>query len=1117
MIKQLITLCAIALATSVYGQAPFSIFSDDIESGASNWTVTSSTTPNTWIFDVCAGNGSTIPGSNSMYVSSGPTNGVIAGCGATGTEQFNFSNSPSGTLNSIVSAQADAQCLETVEITFDYQFDGSSANDYCEFVYSLDNGITWTAVGAALSASTIWTSSTISLPSAVDGTIFDFGFRFTYDNTTVGGTPIAIDNIEITAIDNVAPAIICPAEVPLYVGNTCDVSLGDYASLAAPTDNCLNTLTVTQFPVAGTMLNITSSPAIILTVTDASGNQGQCSFNQTILDTIPPSINCPTHQTIYLDATCAAIVPDYLSGIIPTDNCESFAFPTLDQSPPAGSVIGASNVINITATDGAGNTRTCAFNLVASDTIAPTITCPSAVTVSTNTACDFTLIDYTNLALADDNCTPEPSMVYSQSPAAGTLMPLGTNVITIDVLDGSSISGSCTFDLIVEDQVNPIISLCPPNQNVIVDSNCEGLLGDYTTIVSTTDNCTAVGDLNITQSPVSGTPITANTLVTLTVADEVGNSTNCQFTALLSDTTPPTVNCPSSFNMPMNSSCQYTVPDITGMVTGTDNCTVFSNMTLTQSPTPGNTGSGTTNILITLFDDQGNLSTCITIIIPDDITPPIVTCPSDLSVNNGTNCDYTLPNYGSITTVIDDCPDYSTVQTPTIGTIVNPGTTPITIDITDAGGNTVTCSFTLTVIETESPTITCPTDISGCDPIVTYTDPAFSDNCIVALSQTDLTGFTSGDVFPVGITQLEYTAIDSSGNSSTCSFDIEVLDFPSQANILDDTLNLCDINTTVINAEAATSGSGLWSVISGNGAFNNQFANSTGVNTLAAGENIIEWSVSSAACGTTSDTLIINVLDSPLPANIASDTIYACELGSINLIANTPTSGSGYWTTDGNANITLPTSNTTIAIIDGAGYNQFTWTINNGSCPSSSDSVIVVTNRKPVINYQDSDLCSDENMVTIISENPDYNWLFSIGNGTIDINADTVSISNLSAGTNEIQLLSELDGCPTLSDTLILFVEVCDGYEPEIPTMFTPNYDGKNDLFLIDNIEVLFPECHVVIFNRWGSVIFESTGYQEPWDGTNKGEELPMGTYFYKIELNDTEGTIINGDISIIH
>jgi len=1117
MIKQFISILAIALATSVYGQTSFSIFQDDFETGGSNWTISSSTSPNSWIFDVCAGNGLTLAGSNSMYISSGPTNGTVAGCGATGTEQFIFSNAPSGSLSSISSTQIDAQCLETVVLDFDYQFNGSSVNDYCEVVFSLDNGSTWTAVGPNLPASTVWTSTTINLPTSVNNMIFDLGFRFTYDNNTVSGTPIAIDNIDVTAVDNVSPAIICPAEIPLYVNNTCEVAIGDYISLAAPTDNCLNSLTVTQSPIPGTLVNITSSPTITLTVTDASGNQGQCSFTQSVLDTILPSLVCPIHQTINLDAACTAIVPDYITGLVPTDNCDTYFTPTLIQSPPAGSVVGSNTIISITATDGSSNSNTCHFNLLTPDVTAPTITCPGTTTVSTNTNCDFTLIDYTNLAVANDNCTPEPSMVYSQSPAVGTLMPTGTNVITITVFDESSLSSSCTFNLVVEDQVNPTISLCPPNQNAIVDSNCEGIIGDYTGIISASDNCTAIGDLIITQSPLSGTPITSNTLVTMTVQDEAGNSVDCQFTALLSDTTPPTVNCPANFNLPMNSSCQYTVPDITGMVTGSDNCSVFSSMTLTQNPAPGNTGSGTTNVLITLFDDQGNISTCITTIIPDDISAPTISCPSDVTVNNGTSCDYTLPNYGSITTVTDDCPDYSIVQTPAIGSIVNPGINPITMDITDAGGNTASCTFNLTVIETENPTITCPANISTCDPIVSYADPIYTDNCEVDLSQTDLSGLTSGDTFPVGITNQEYTAIDSSGNQSTCTFQIEVLDFPSQANILDDTLNLCDINTTVINAEAATSGTGLWSVISGTGAFNNQFANSTGVNTLAAGENIIEWSVSSVACGTTSDTLIINVLDSPLPANIAADSIFACELASINLAANSPSSGNGYWTTDGNATITLATSNTTIALIGEAGYNLFTWTISNGACPATSDSVIVVTNRKPIINYQDNDLCADKNEVEFYGNENNGDWEFSIGNGIIDLNGDTVSISNLSAGTNEIILSSQINGCPTLQDTLTLFVEVCDGYEPEIPTMFTPNFDGKNDLFVIDNIEVLYPDCSVVIFNRWGSIIFESNGYQEPWDGTHNGEQLPMGTYFYKIELNNAEGTILNGDISIIH
>ena len=1120
MIKELITVIAIALTTSVFAQTPFNIFSDDFESSSSSWTTSGSNTPNSWIFGSCAGNGLVAAGSHSLYISSGPANGIIPGCASTGIEEFIFSNAPIANVNTIISTQVDAQCLTSVVVDFEYQFAGATADDYCELVYSLDNGTSWIPLGSPLPATISWTPQTINLPAPVAGNIIDLGFRFTYNDNTIAGTPFAVDNISVSATDMVPPAIICPAEIPAHVDNTCSAVLGDYTALVTPTDNCLNALTVTQSPIAGTVLNLSNNPTVTLTVTDASGNQGQCSFTQSVIDTISPAINCPVHQVINLDANCTAIVPDYITGLVATDNCESFSTPTLTQSPPAGSTIGATTVITITTTDGSGNTGQCDFNLITADVTAPTITCPGPITVSTDTLCDFEMIDYTGLGIAVDNCTSAPAMTYSQSPAIGTLVPTGTNIVTLTVLDGSAISGTCTFDLIVEDQVNPVIVMCPPNQDVIVDATCGGTLGDYTTILAATDNCTTSGNLVVTQVPSSGTAITSNTLVTLTVTDEIGNSSNCQFTALLSDTTPPSVNCPADFNLAMNSSCQYTVPDITGMVTGSDNCSVFGNMTLTQSPAPGATGSGTTNILITLFDEQGNINTCITEITPDDISAPTITCPGPTTINNGISCDYILPNYGTVTTVLDDCPDYSLVQTPAVGSLVNPGITLITIEVIDAGGNTASCSFPLTVIETEAPTINCPNSISTCDPLVTYATPTFSDNCFATLSQIDLSGLTSGDTFPVGNTPQEYMVIDSSGNMNTCIFQIEILEYPSQALITEDTISLCDINTTVISADPVNTGTGEWTIESGAGTFNNQFANSTGINSLAIGENVIVWTITTVSCGNSSDTLIINVLEEELPASIVSDTIYACELGSVSLNANNPVSGYGIWTTDGNSNITLPTAASTIVIIPEAGINQYNWTVYNSTCPVTTDSVIVITNRKPSLNYGDSELCfgSSDLVIPIDSSDYDANWSFNIGNGNIDTSSDTSAlITNLSSGTNQILMTSSMPGCIDLADTVELLVKVCDDYTPEIPTMFTPNFDGKNDLFVIDNIEELYPDCHVVIFNRWGAILYESTGYQIPWDGTNKGEKLPMGTYFYKIELNDSEGTILNGDISIIH
>lgn len=80
----------------------------------------------------------------------------------------------------------------------------------------------------------------------------------------------------------------------------------------------------------------------------------------------------------------------------------------------------------------------------------------------------------------------------------------------------------------------------------------------------------------------------------------------------------------------------------------------------------------------------------------------------------------------------------------------------------------------------------------------------------------------------------------------------------------------------------------------------------------------------------------------------------------------------------------------------------------------------------------------------------------------------------------------------------------------------TPNGDGKNDEWVIDGIEA-YPNCEVEIYNRWGEKLFSSPGYKERWNGKYKGKDLPIGTYYYIINLHDEINTEnITGPITIM-
>ena len=71
-----------------------------------------------------------------------------------------------------------------------------------------------------------------------------------------------------------------------------------------------------------------------------------------------------------------------------------------------------------------------------------------------------------------------------------------------------------------------------------------------------------------------------------------------------------------------------------------------------------------------------------------------------------------------------------------------------------------------------------------------------------------------------------------------------------------------------------------------------------------------------------------------------------------------------------------------------------------------------------------------------------------------------------------------------------------------IPSLFTPNSDGIHDDWQIDGIEA-YPNVNIKIFNRWGQLLFDSNGYGVRWDGKYNGEELPIATYYYIINLNN--------------
>lgn len=124
--------------------------------------------------------------------------------------------------------------------------------------------------------------------------------------------------------------------------------------------------------------------------------------------------------------------------------------------------------------------------------------------------------------------------------------------------------------------------------------------------------------------------------------------------------------------------------------------------------------------------------------------------------------------------------------------------------------------------------------------------------------------------------------------------------------------------------------------------------------------------------------------------------------------------------------------------------------------------------------------------------------------------AATSTIEDLDAGVYNITV-TDLMGCVGTGAVTVITTEVeC----INIPTCFTPNDDGLNDVWVIKDAD-LYPEFSLKIYNRWGLIVYEIAGSYEAWDGTYKGDPIPAATYYYFLQLS-AESEVRQGNITIV-
>ncbi len=408
----------------------------------------------------------------------------------------------------------------------------------------------------------------------------------------------------VTVVDSEAPHITCPADKSLGTNpGTCKATAQDWTGQAVVSDNCSTSanITVTQSPPPGTQLDIAGNPHIVtFTAEDGPGNKSQCSFTVTVADKEAPTIARPANKSLNTEAgTCHATAQDWTGEAVVSDNCSASGKITVTQAPSPGTqldVVGSPHTITLTAVDEAANTSQCTFMVTVTDREAPTITCPANKSLGANAGtCHATAQDWTGQAVVSDNCSASGKITVTQAPPPGTeLNTTGSpHTVTLTAKDEAGNLNHCALTVTVTDKEAPTIT-CPANKSLSADTGtCGATAQDWTGEAVVSDNCSASGNITVTQAPPVGTPLDVATsphTITLTAVDEAANTSHCSFIVIVGNGA---------------GSCDVTVPNLvgetqeaagilleganltTGAVTGECSSTVAAGLVISQYPAAG--------------------------------------------------------------------------------------------------------------------------------------------------------------------------------------------------------------------------------------------------------------------------------------------------------------------------------------------------------------------------------------------------------------------------------------------------------------------------------------------------------------------------------------------------
>ena len=731
--------------------------------------------------------------------------------------------------------------------------------------------------------------------------------EFDCDNIGDNDVTLTISDVEnnvssciavVTVLDSIAPVAICQdITVQLDASGNVFITPADIDN--GSSDNCdIDTMTI---DLSDFDCSLVGDNTVTLMVTDGSGNSTTCSATVTVEDTLAPNLECKDIMVYLDDAGNASITPeDLIDNLLVIDLLtDIFAGETsLEVTDSNGAVVFAQNSLSsstsysfevllgcgdhtFTIFDSFGDGICCAWGLGEYSVSLGGVELASGGAFGASEATNFNV----GTCGTSDNCD---TVDFALDITSFDCSNVGDNPVIITATDANGNSIICNATVTVEDTIAPAI-ICQ-DTTIYLDANGEASIVADDLIVGGTISVTVNGSNNLgglsgstdfEVNIISDAAIDFNWSYDMPATelpgfDNFGYLLNGVYVQLTSD---------GIGDQSGSASVSVTTGDVFGFRTATVDNDFGATTGMVSSFSPG-------------FNGQFNSSNWF------------------MTLNNSD--DSAFISLSSST--VDACGIDSISADVTDFTCSDIGDNSVEITVVDVNGNTSSCTANVTVLDTIAPIVVCQNitlqlDANGQATLTANdVDGGTTDNCALDSISIDISSFDCSDI---GLNDVTLTAVDSSGNTSSCVAVVTVADtVPPIAVCQNITVYLDVVGNVSITASDVDGGS------TDNCAIDSISVDEDSFDCSDVGPNNVTLTVVDSSGNSASCVAVVTVLDTIAPTAVCQDiTVYLDGSGQVTIAASDVDGGSG----------------------DACGIDSLSIDENSFDCTDIGDNVVILT------------------------------------------------------------------------------------------------------------------------------------------------------------------------------